>query len=185
MRKVLFLTTLLAFIFTSSLWAADISGNWTLKMTGRQGEESMPLVIKATGENLAVSVTHPRFQEMTGTGTLKGNAIEMTVTGTGEMKMGIKFTGTVTGNTMSGTREMIRPAGAQGGGQGGQQGGMPGGQGGQMPSGAQGQAGGQGQTSGGQGGMPSGGQGQVSGGQGGMPGGGQAQMSNTWSAEKK
>jgi hypothetical protein len=191
MRKVLFLTTLLAFIFTSSLWAADISGNWTLKMTGRQGEELMPLVIKATGEKLTVTVTHPRFQEMAGTGTLKGNAIEMTVTGTGEMKMGIKFTGTVTGNTMSGTREMIRPAGAQGGGQGGQQGGMPGGQSGQMPSGGQGQGGpssGE-QASGGQGGMPGGGQGSQGGqggpsGQGGQ-GSGQAQISNTWTAEKK
>jgi hypothetical protein len=189
MRKVLFLTTLLAFVFTSSLWAADISGNWTLKMTGRQGEESMPLVIKAAGENLTITVTHPRFQEMTGTGTLKGNAIEMTVTATGEMKMGIKFTGTVAGNKMSGTREMIRPAGAQGGAQGGQQSGMPGGQGGQMPSGGQGQAGGQG-------GPPSGGQGQATGGQGGEQGGqgqggpggqggGQAQMSNAWTAEKK
>jgi hypothetical protein len=177
MRKILFLAALFTFVFTTSLWAADISGTWVLKMAGRQGDTSMDLVIKAAGENLTVTTKHPRFGDMTGTGTLKGDAVDMTVTATGEMKMGIQFKGTVKGNTMSGTREMIRPAGAQGAGPGGQgaQGGMMGGQdtqGGMM--------GGQGQASGGQ--APQGG---MSGGQGGQQVGAQTQVSNTWTAEKK
>jgi hypothetical protein len=191
MRKVLFLTTVLAFIFTSSVWAADISGNWTLKMSGPQGEESMPMVIKANGENLTITATHPMFKEMTGTGTLKGDAISFSL----KSQMEFKFTGKVSGDKMSGTREMVM---GQGGGQGGQggQGGAPGGQGGQggAPSGQGGQggqapAGGQGgqMPSGGQGGQggAQGGQGGQGGGQGGQGGqGGGQSMSNAWTAER-
>jgi hypothetical protein len=174
MRKVLFMTAVLAFFFTSSIWAADISGNWTLKMSGRGGEESIDMVIKATGENLTVTAKHPMLGDMAGTGTLKGNAINMNITATGERKIGFDLKGTVTGNKMSGTREVIRPASAQGGAQGGQGGQAPaGGQGapGEQPSAGSGQA-----PAGGQGGAPAGGQG--------GQGGGQA-MSNAWSAEKK
>lgn len=173
MRKLSLIATLFVFIFTSSAWAADISGNWTLKMSGRQGEESIPMVIKAAGENLTVTATHPSLGEMAGTGTLKGNDISMNITATGERKIGFNLTGTVTGNKMAGTREMVRPAGAQGAGPGGAAGGA------------------QGQAAGGQG-APQGmaGQGDAQGGQGGQQGGqggqqgGQAQMSNTWTAEK-
>ena len=178
MRKVLFMTIVLAFFFTSSIWAADISGNWTLKMAGRGGEESIDMVIKATGENLTVTAKHPMLGDMAGTGTLKGDAINMKITATGERKIGFDLKGTVTGNKMSGTREVIRPAGAQGGAPGGSQGG----QGGQAPAGGQGAPGEQ--PSAGSGQAPAGGQGGApAGGQGGQ-GGGQA-MSNAWSAEKK
>jgi hypothetical protein len=190
MRRVIFLITVLAFIFTSNVWAADISGNWTLKWSGRQGEESIPMVIKAAGDKLTVTAKHPTLGDMAGSGTLKGNDISMNITATGERKIGFDLKGTVTGNKMAGTREIIRPAGAQGGAPGGAQGGQggqapagaaqgapqgmagqdaPGGQGGQAPAGAQGGQGGQ---------APAGAQG----GQG-APGGGQA-MSNTWTAEK-
>ena len=159
MRKVLFLTTLLAFVLTSSVWAADISGNWTLKWSGRQGEESVPIVIKAAGDKLTVTAKHPTLGDMAGTGTLKGNDITMNLTATGEMEIGFDLKGTLTGNKMAGTREIVRPAGAQGGAQSGRgqaaggqgaptgaaqgapQGmaeqGAPSGQGGQAPAGAQ------------------------------------------------
>lgn len=178
MRKVLFLTTLLLLSFSFSAWAADISGNWTLKMAGRQGDISMDLAVKAAGENITVTAKHPTLGDMAGTGTLKANNIDMTLTSTGERKMGIQFKGTVTGNKMSGTREFIRSAGAQGGPPSGGQGSAPaGGQGG-APGGGQGGA-----PAGGQGGAPAGGQGgSPAGGQGGAPGG---QMSNDWTAEKK
>jgi hypothetical protein len=185
MRKVLFLTTVLAFVFTSSVWAADISGNWTLKMTGPQGEESVPLVIKAAGENLTVTGTHTSFKEMTGTGTLKGDAITFNLKAA---SMEFVFTGKVTGNKMAGTREVKM---GSGGGQGGQGGAPAGGQGG-APAGGQGgaPAGGQGGApAGGQGGAPAGGQGGApAGGQGGAPAGGQGggqSMSSAWTAEKK
>jgi hypothetical protein len=183
MRKILFMVTMFAFIFTSSVWAADISGTWTLKMAGRQGDVTMDLAIKATGDNLTITAKHPMMGDMAGTGTLKGDAITMNLTATGEMKMGFSFTGTVTGNKMAGTREMVRPAGGMGM--------MPGAQG-SAPAGGQGSApaaGGQaGAPAGGQGGAPAaGGQampggGMMQGGQGGMP---MANVSNAWTAEKK
>jgi len=107
----------------------------------------------------------------------------MNLTATGEMKMGFSFTGTVTGNKMAGTREMVRPAGGMGM--------MPGAQG-SAPAGGQANA----PAAGGQAGAPAGGQGSapaaggqamqgggmMQGGQGGMP---MANVSNAWTAEKK
>jgi hypothetical protein len=184
MRRILFITTLFAFILTSTAWAADISGNWTLKMSGRQGDVTMDLAIKAAGENLTITTKHPMMGDMAGTGTLKGNAITMDVTATGEMKMGFKFTGTVTGNKMAGTREIVRPAGMMpmGGGQGGA---PAGGQGSAPAGGAAGAPAGAaaGAPAGGQAGAPAAGaQGMMQGGQGGTP---MANVSNAWTAEKK
>lgn len=155
MRKVLFLTTLLAFTLTSAAWAADISGKWTLTMWGAGAEESVPLVIKAAGENLTITCSHPTLKEMTGTGTLKGDAISFNIKSS---SMEFNFSGKVTGNKMTGTRKVgsigggrgdaaggaqgSAPAGATGGAQGGQGGGAPAGaagggaQGGQAPAGA-------------------------------------------------
>jgi hypothetical protein len=199
MRKILFLSTVLAFVFTSSVWAADISGTWGLNMSGYRGEVSMDLNIKAAGENLTVTAIHPNFGEMVGTGTLKGNAITINITATGGRKLGLALKGTVTGNKMEGTREMVFPSGEQGGapaaGQApaGAQGAPPGGAppGGQAPAGAQGTPTG-GAPPGGQapagaqgapGGAPPGGQ-APAGGQG-APGGAQSQISDKWTAEKK
>jgi hypothetical protein len=189
MRKVLFLATVLAFIFTSSVWAADVSGNWTVKMTGPNGAETMDIAIKTAGDNLTITGKHSILGEMSGTGALKGDTVSMDVKGS---QMGIQFvfTGKVTGNKMAGTKEIkMGSAGGQGG-QGGQpqsggqsaQGGQPpaggqSGQGGQAPSGGQGAQSGQG------GQAPSGGQGAQSG-----QGGGKMDMSkisNEWTAEKK
>jgi hypothetical protein len=45
MRKSLILASLLVFIFASDVFAADVSGNWVLKMTGRQGEVSIDMTL--------------------------------------------------------------------------------------------------------------------------------------------
>jgi hypothetical protein len=192
MRKILFLAIVLAFVFTSSVWAADVSGNWTVKMTGPNGAETMDLAIKAAGDNLTITGKHSVLGDMSGTGSLKGDAINMDVKGS---QMGIEFvfTGKVTGNKMAGTKEIkMGSAGGQGGqaaaggqGQGGQAaaGGQGQGQGGQPPAGGQSGQGGQ-PPAGGQGGGQSA-QGQpAAGGQ----GGGKMDMSkisNEWTAEKK
>ena len=86
MRKSLILASLLVFIFASDVFAADVSGNWVLKMTGRQGEVSIDMAIKATGEDLKITGKHPSYGDMVGNGTLKGNAITMTLSTTGETK---------------------------------------------------------------------------------------------------
>jgi hypothetical protein len=140
MRKILFLTTMFAFILTSSAWAADISGTWTLKYTGQQGDErSYDMVIKAAGENLTITATHPSLGEMAGTGTLKGNDITINLTATGEMQVGFLLTGTVSGNKMSGTREVQVPEGdmeGRSGAPGGAASGAPGGAASGAPGGA-------------------------------------------------
>jgi hypothetical protein len=157
MRKVLFLTTLIAFVLTSSVWAADVSGTWTVTMKSPMGQdESFDLAIKAAGENLTITGTHSQLQALAGTGTLKGDAITMNVKATGQMAIEFAFTGKVAGNKMSGTREIKMSGGAPGGGQGD----APGGQ---APAGGQTPAGGQGSAPGGQGG----------------------EVSNAWTAAKK
>jgi hypothetical protein len=189
MRKVLFLATVLAFVLTSSVWAADVSGNWTVKMTGPNGAETMDMAIKTAGENLTITGKHSILGDMSGTGSLKGDTINMDVKGS---QMGIQFvfTGKVTGNKMTGTKEIKMGSTGGQGGQGGQA--SSGGQGGQPPAGAQ--SGQSGQSA--QGGQPpAGGQsaqgGQApSGGQGGQGGQGgnkmdMSKVSNEWTAEKK
>jgi len=164
------------FVFASNVWAADISGTWALKMTGRQGPVSMDLVIKATGENLTIDTKHPMLGDMKGTGTLKDNAITMNIEATGERKVGYEFKGTVTDNKMAGTREIkMSGRGAPGGAPGGAAGGgaPPGGAaaGGAPPGGAA------------AGGAPPGGAaGRGAGG--GRFGGSMQNIDNTWTAEK-
>ena len=119
MRKILFLTTLLVFIFTTPIWAADISGTWILKYQGHSGDErALDMVIKANGGNLTVTTKHPDLGDMAGTGTLKGNDITITLTSTGESKVGFELKGAVTGNKMAGTREVVMPEGDSGEGSG-------------------------------------------------------------------
>jgi hypothetical protein len=197
MRKVLFITTLLAFIFTSSVWGADISGTWTVTMKSPQGQdESFDLAIKAAGENLTITCNnHSVLQTLEGTGTLKGDVVKMDLKSTGQQMAGVKliFSGKVTGNKMAGTREidtagMSSGAGAAGGGQGqaaggqaaqGRQGAAPS-AGGQAPAGSQGAAPGGAPAGGAQ--APAGG---APGGQAQGAGGAQAEGSNAWTAVKK
>jgi hypothetical protein len=182
MRKVLFLTAVLAFVFTSSVWATDISGKWTLKMSGRQGEESIPVVVRTAGENLTLTAVHPALTAMEGTGTIKGDAVNFNLKVGGEVQIDFIFTGKVTGNKMTGAREVKVSAGR-------------GGPGGPPPTGEL-SMGGQGDAPDGQGGAPAGGEQPSGGGQGAAPGGqgnaavsskvgdwGQS-VSNAWTAEK-
>jgi hypothetical protein len=178
MRKILLLTALLAFTLTSSVWAADISGKWTLTMWGAGAYESFPLDIKAVGENLSITANHQTFKEMAGTGTLKGDEVSFNLKSS---SMEFSFSGKVAGNKMSGTRKVGSIGGGRGDASGGSAGGAPGGQG-QAPAGGQGAPGGQ-APAGAKGGAPAGG-GQAAGGaQGGAAGGGaQEQSSENWTA---
>ena len=119
MRKVLFLLAVLVFAVSVPVYAADVDGNWTVNMAGRRGAETLDLEIKAGGNDLTISGTHSSMGDVTGSGTLNGDAIVMTVTATGERKLGYKLEGTVTGDKMSGTREIDRSAMSSGGARGG------------------------------------------------------------------
>lgn len=120
MHKVLLLIVLFVFIFTPSSWADDISGIWTISVSGQQGEITMDMDIKAAGEDLTFNAIHPKLGDMAGTGRLNGNDITMNITTTGERKFGFEINGTVTGNKMTGVGEFIMPSGAQTG-QGGKE----------------------------------------------------------------
>lgn len=84
----------------------DVSGNWTMTMTTPRGERISTLAFVQDGEVLAVTSTSDRG-ESTGTGTIKGDAIEWSIkreTPMGSMTMTYK--GTVAGDTMSGEVQM-------------------------------------------------------------------------------
>lgn len=156
--------------------SAGISGKWTITWWGAGKEESFPIEVKASGENLTITGTHPTFKEMTGTGTLKGDAVSVTLK---SASMQIDLTGKLAGNNMSGTRKIKASGGGPGGAAPGGQGGAPGGQGGAPQGGA---------PAGAQGGLPAGGAGGAPGGQGGDPAGGQgadgAGGNENWTAVK-
>ena len=183
MRKVLFLATLFAFVLTSSVWAADISGTWTVKMKSPMGaDESFDLTIKDAGGNLTITGTHPQLQALAGTGTVKGDAVAMSVKATGQMAVEFAFTGKLAGNKISGDREIKMSGGAPGGGtsaasaaSGAKEGTPAGGDRGSAPAG--------GASAGGQGSAPAGGQGGAP--AGGAPGGATGEVSNAFTMEKK
>jgi len=110
MRKSLLLAVLAIFLFASSVLAdkfsgTDISGTWAFSMVGAMGEEYFDVFINEFGEDLIVTATHPQLGPMSGTGTLKGNAINFLLRAGGpNLPIQIKFTGTVTGSKMSGSK---------------------------------------------------------------------------------
>lgn len=179
MRKFLFATALLAFIFISSVWAADISGTWTIKIKNPQdADESFDLIVKDAGGNLTITGTHPQLQDLTGTGTVTGDAVIMNIK-TSSVPVEFIFTGKVAGNMMSGTRKIIVGSGdAQGGAAGSAQGMATGGQDNPngAPAGRQGAPGGAGRSAA-SGGTEGGGMAEVS--ASGQP------VSNAWTAVKK
>jgi hypothetical protein len=124
MRKIVFSATLLVLMLGFAAMAADVSGTWAVKMKGPMGDEDFSMVVKVAGENLTIAANHPMLQDLAGTGTLKGDEIKFKLEATGQMPIAFEFTGKVSGNKMSGTRE-IKMGGGPGGGPGGE--GGPGG----------------------------------------------------------
>jgi hypothetical protein len=123
MIKKVLATTLLMALGLAPAYAADVSGDWTISMTGPMGAETLDISIEADGNSLAITGKHSVLGDAQGTGTLDGDTITMTVGTTGDMKVGFAFEGTIDGDQMSGTREIKMESG--GGGAPG--GGAPGG----------------------------------------------------------
>ena len=105
MRKFYILCMLLVLGFISPVMAADISGNWQLDMSGPAGPETVKFSVNMSGKKLAITGEHSSFGEFEGTGTLKGDIINMTfpfdVNGT---LVNFVFDGTVNGDKMEGTK---------------------------------------------------------------------------------
>ena len=87
-----------------SAWTVDVSGTWEMTSQGRQGERTSEITIVQDGEN--IKVTMPGFRggdPMVAEGTIKGNAIEWSVTRESPQgEFTITYTGTVEGDSMSG-----------------------------------------------------------------------------------
>jgi hypothetical protein len=116
MRKIYVLLMLLVLFFVSPALAADISGNWQLDMKGPAGGETVKFSVKVTGEKLAITGEHSSFGKYEGTGTLKGDAINMTfpfnVNGT---PVNFVFDGIVKGDKMEGTKAYYPQSGENAG----------------------------------------------------------------------
>jgi hypothetical protein len=110
MRKSLLLAILFILVFVSSVLAdkfsgTDISGTWAVSTIGAMGDEYYDLFINAFDGDLVVTATHPQLGPMSGTGTLKVNAIKFKLKASGpNLPIQIEFTGTVTGGKMAGTK---------------------------------------------------------------------------------
>ena len=91
-----------------------------LRVVTLNAPETIDIAIKADGNNLTITGKHSILGDVEGAGTLDGDAINMTVTATGQMKVGFIFEGKVTGDEMAGTREIdmsnMGGGGAPGGG---------------------------------------------------------------------
>lgn len=113
--KKLSLVALAIVAVTLAVWAADISGTWTMSMPGRGGQMmERDITIKQEGTKLTVTMpgrpgpNGEPGEPIVGQGTLEGNAIQWTIVRTtprGEMKM--EYKGTVEGDTMKGTTQMM------------------------------------------------------------------------------
>jgi len=109
-RIVLALFAWLSFVLLASAQTADVSGDWELIIQSPRGEMTSTAKFVQDGEKLTVTMTGPRGRDTTGEGTIKGNAVQWSVTRTGPEgdEFTVKYSGTVDGSAMSGTAETPR-----------------------------------------------------------------------------
>lgn len=94
------------------LAAVDVTGDWDMTRKTPQGDRTSTITFTQTGENLTVKMPGRNGEEMTGTGTIKGNELEWTITRTGPQgEMKINYKAKVEGDKMTGTSQSgDRPA---------------------------------------------------------------------------
>jgi hypothetical protein len=91
--------------FAGPAWAqaVDVSGDWDLTIETPRGEMTAAVKFVQVGEKLKVTMSSPRGDETAGEGTVKGKAIQWSVTRSGPRgEVTITYSGTVEGNSMSG-----------------------------------------------------------------------------------
>lgn len=105
---VLVLGLLLAGTFAAAQ-QVNVTGDWELTMTTPRGEMKTVYTFTQDGEKLAVKTTGRNGQEITGTGTVKGNEIEWSITrSTPRGEFTSTYKGKVEGDKMSGTVEFMQ-----------------------------------------------------------------------------
>jgi hypothetical protein len=94
--------TMLALAFTANSAAAgstaNVSGKWTVSVTGAAGSATQTLVINQSGGNITGTFKGPR-QSGTLSGTVTGNQVAFHV----KAHVPIDYTGTADGDSMKGT----------------------------------------------------------------------------------
>ncbi len=105
-KKLLFVTPILL-VLALAVFAADVSGKWTFEQQGRNGAQTVTMMLKADGSNLTGTVDGGRGGpvEITG-GKVDGDNVSFNVVR--EMNgnsMTTKYMGTVAGSEMKLTVE--------------------------------------------------------------------------------
>lgn len=105
-KKLSLLTFVFLAIAVVSLYAVDVAGEWEMTSEGRQGPQTQTFKIEQDGEKITVTM-EGRQGEVTGEGTIKGNAIEWSITReTQRGEFTTTYKATVEGDTMTGTMSM-------------------------------------------------------------------------------
>ena len=105
-KKLLFVTTILL-VVALGLWAADVTGKWTFEQQGRNGAQTVTMMLKAEGSNLTGTVDAGRGgpQEIKD-GKIEGDNVSFNVVREfNGNTMTTKYAGTVSGNEMKLTVE--------------------------------------------------------------------------------
>jgi hypothetical protein len=114
MKRSLFLSLalMLAVMASFALAAVNVTGDWEMTRTTPRGPMTSTITFTQTGENLTVKTTGRNGEEITGTGTIKGNELEWTITRTGPQgEMKVTYKAKVEGDKMTGTSQFgDRPA---------------------------------------------------------------------------
>ncbi len=114
MKKSLFLSLALALAVLAPYVAAavDVTGDWDMTRNTPRGTMTSVISFTQTGENITVKMPGRNGEEITGTGTIKGNELEWTITRTGPQgEMKVLYKAKVEGDKMTGTSQFgDRPA---------------------------------------------------------------------------
>lgn len=112
MKKLFCLSLALVVAAAFALAAVNVTGDWDMTRKTPQGDRTSTITFTQTGENLTVKMPGRNGEEMTGTGTIKGNELEWTITRTGPQgEMKINYKAKVEGDKMTGTSQFgDRPA---------------------------------------------------------------------------
>lgn len=114
MKRSIFLSLALMLVLGGAalLAAVNVTGDWEMTRTTPRGPMTSVITFTQTGENLTVKTTGRNGEEITGTGMVKGNELEWTITRTGPQgEMKVIYKAKVEGDKMTGTSQFgDRPA---------------------------------------------------------------------------
>jgi hypothetical protein len=105
--KKLFSLVLVGLLASAVVLAAvNITGQWDMTVKSPRGERTMTVTFTQDGEKLTAKMPGRNGEEITGTGTVKGNDVEWTVTRTTPQgDMTVIYKGKVDGDKMTGTSQ--------------------------------------------------------------------------------